>query len=225
MLPYLESLKPNGIEKSFIQKKILCIIEGDLEFRYISKIFKLFGYTKGCYPLSEEFIKIAWGIPNSKEANIVNYKCNFQGGSRKSAKVPFPAIQAFELFNRDLIIFDSIVVFFDGDKDKNNEVENYFLEAFESLALPNTLLVSNPCFESSLINFCSCGNCREDMDSMEALKYPCDKYKDNFSSLECFNGAKHLISILTKDNLKILQINNSDLDNTTQIIQNFMVSK
>jgi len=225
MLDYFERLKPKGIDESTIQKKILCIIEGDLEFRYITKIFKLFGYTKGCYSLSEEFIKIAWGIPASKEKNIVNAKCNFQGGSRRDAKVPFPAIQAFEIYSRDFNIFDSIIVFFDGDKDKNKEVENYFLEAFKSLTLANTLLVSQPCFESSLIDFCSCGSCREDINRIEALKYPCDKYKKNFSKLSCFHGTKNLIKSLGIDDLKRIQANKSNLHGTTQIIKNFMESK
>ena len=214
MIDILERSKPNRPKIDYnSSKKILCIIEGDLEFRYISKIFQLYGYNQGCYKLSQNLIKIAWGIPLNKNINIVNSRCNFQGGSRKNAKVPFPAIQAFKLFNRDLTIFDSIIVFFDGDKDKNREVENYFIKEFQNLEIENSLLVSMPCFESSLIDFCSCGNCRESIQNIEDGKYPCDKYKNNFSKLDCFNGSKHLIVNLKDfiDNLtnsKLIQVNN-----------------
>ena len=220
MVDFLERLKPKGEEDNFFSKKVLCIIEGDLELRYIVKIFKLFGYTKGCYPLSNELIKIAWGGTLPRNVNIVNNKCKFQGGSLKGRKVPFPAIDAFELYSRDLAIFDSILVFFDGDKDKNNEVEEYFKEQFKDLKINNSLLVSMPCFESSLIDFCHCGSCREEIDNMEEGKYPCDKYKNNFSKLECFEGAKHLIISLKRDNIK--KINDSSLIHVNKIIQNYM---
>lgn len=225
MLPFLEKLQPNNIEENTIRKKILCIIEGDLELRYIVKIFKIFGYEKGCYPLTEECIKVAWGDKFPPHINIVNStNCTFLGGSSiKGRKVPFPAIDAFEQYEDDLTIFDSIIIFFDGDKDKENEVENYFKEAFKDLALKNSLLVSNPCFESSLIDFCSCNKCREDINNREEGKYPCDKYKNNFSQLNCFSGSKHLISNLNKNNLQTLKTNNSKLNATNQLIQEFMI--
>ena len=221
MLPFLKELQPKTEEDSAIKKKILCIIEGDLEFRYIVKIFKLFGYKKGCYLLSNELITVAWGDKFPKHQNIVNEKCIFQGGSsKKGRRVPFPAIDAFELYGRDLNIFDSVVVFFDGDKDKNNEVENYFKEQFKNLEIKNSLLVSMPCFESTLIDFCHCGKCKEMMNSIENEKYPCGKYKNNFSKLFCFEGSKNLITNLNKENL--LELRGSKLIEINQLIDNFM---
>ena len=222
MLKILEKLQPNGTRDNSLQKKILCIIEGDLEFRYIVKIFKLFGYEKGCYPLSNELIKVAWGKTITPSQNIIQLNCRFQGGSLKGRKVPFPAIDAFELYEDDLTVFDSIIVFFDGDKDKNNEVENYFINRFSTLNIKNSLLVSIPCFESTLIDFCSCGACREMIEDIDNEKYPCDKYKKNFSMLNCFNGIKNLIislNIGTINNLK-----ESKLLHVNQIINNFMNS-
>ena len=218
----LNSLKPKVEVSEFGQKKILCIIEGDLEFRYISKIFKLYGYEKGCYALSEEKIKIAWGMPKSKKENIVSLKCLFQGGSRKGANVPFPAIQSFEIFARDLSVFNSVLVFFDGDKDKNNEVEEYFIEAFKGINISNTLLVSIPCFESTLIDFCTCEKCRIHINNIEDEKYPCDKYKNNFSKLECFKGDKHLVANLTIKQIDTLKEKTSKLNSVNVIIQDFM---
>lgn len=222
MIDVLKQLQPNVAEETLIQKKILCIIEGDLEFRYISKIFNLFGYKKGCYPLSAELVKVAWGDRLPKNINIVNEKCEFQGGSLKGRKVPFPAIDAFELYSRDLAIFDSVIVFFDGDKDKNNEVEEYFKEEFKDLGIDNSLLVSMPCFESTLIDFCICGKCREGINNIADGRYPCDKYKKNFSKLECFKGIKHLIVNLDNEKLDALATINSKLNPINNIIQNYM---
>jgi len=220
MIDVLKQLQPKVSEESSIQKKILCIIEGDLEFRYLAKIFKLFGYTKDCYSLSNEFVKIAWGDMLPKNMNIVNEKCKFQGGSLKGRRVPFPAIDAFELYSGDLDIFDSVVVFFDGDKDKDNEVKEYFEEVFENLEISNSLLVSVSCFESTLIDFCICGKCRERINTIVDGKYPCDKYKNNFSKLECFEGSKHLIVNLNQDSIEDLK--SSNLISVNQIIQNYM---
>ena len=69
----------------------------------------------------------------------------------------------------------------------------------------------------SLIDFCICNNCRVDIENIKDEKYPCDKYKNNFSSLECFNGTKYLISNL---NLKNLQ-KESKLNQTNSIINRF----
>jgi len=223
MLEYLDKLQQSTVEESSIPKKILCIIEGDLEFRYIVKIFKLFGYEKGCYPLSEEFIKIAWGNNSVPNQNIVNQKCQFKGGSSvKGRSVPYPALDAFEMYADDLTIFDSIIVFFDEDKDRliNHEVENYFKEVFKTLDLENVLMVSTPCFESTLIDFCSCGNCRIEVEKVEDEKYPCDKYKNNFSKLACFKGTKNLIVNLNQERLNGLK--NEKLIKVNRIIQNYM---
>jgi len=222
MLASLESLKPNRpkVSSSF-QKRILCIIEGDLEFRYITSIFKLYGYSKGCYELSEELIKVAWG-KNIPTINIVDENCLFQGGSHKDSKAPFPAINAFEIFERDLSIFDSVFVFFDADLDKDKEVENYFTTKFSSLAMPHCLLVSEPCFESTLIDFCSCGSCRSNINSIDNTRYPCDKYKDNFSKLKCFSGSKHLITGLKNKQIIDLKAKVSELNCVNEIIEEFM---
>ena len=226
MFSFLEEINPpQKIDKKPTHKRILCIIEGDLEFRYIVKIFKLFGYKGSCYSLSNELITIAWGNSTSKDQNIVQPNCKFQGGSLKGRKVPFPAIDAFTLYNRDLSIFDSVIVFFDGDKDKDNEVENYFKEQFKNLEIKNTLLVSMPCFESSLIDFCCCGSCREDIDNKEDGKYPCDKYKKSFSSLDCFKGAKDLIVNLNQEKIDILQEKGSILSQANSLIKTFMSKK
>ncbi len=223
MLDYLDKLQQPVEEERTVQKKILCIIEGDLEFRYIVKVFKLFGSNKECYALSEDFIKVAWGNSNVPNQNIVNKKCQFKGGSSiKGRKVPYPALDAFEMYADDLTIFDSIIVFFDEDKDRliNHKVENYFKEAFKKLELDNALVVSVPCFESTLIDFCSCGKCRKTIESIEDKKYPCDKYKNNFSKLECFKGAKNLITKLNQN--KIENLNASKLMEVNKIIQNYM---
>lgn len=223
MLAHLESLKPHRpkIDDSSA-KKILCIIEGDLEFRYITKIFKLYGYKKSCYELSEELIKVAWG-KNIPTLNIVNKNCLFNGGSHKGRKVPFPAIDAFEIFKRDLSIFDSVFVFFDADLDKDNEVENYFVDKLDSLEISNCLLISNPCFESSLIDFCSCGNCRGKIEEIADEKNPCDKYKNNFSKLNCFDGSKHLVVNLVNENILKLKDKSSELNCVNNIIEKFIL--
>ena len=225
MLANLESLKPNRPEVDSIpQKRILCIIEGDLEFRYISKIFKLCGYDKGCYKLSEKLVKVAWG-KNIPTLNIVNKDCLFQGGSLKNSKVPLPAIDAFEIFKRDLSIFSSVFVFFDSDLDREKEVENYFIEKFSSLEIHNCLLASTPCFESSLVDFCSCGNCREQINAIADEKFPCDKYKNNFSKLACFSGSRHLVSNLTNEDILDLQSKISKLNCINTSIKNFMLEQ
>jgi len=227
VLGYLDRLQQSE-EEEFLQKKILCIIEGDLEFRYITKIFTLYGFDKGCYALSENLIKIAWGKNNTPNKNIVNKKCVFKGGgSSKGRKVPYPALDAFEMYEDDLSIFDAVIVFFDEDKDRliNHEVENYFKNVFKNFTLENVLVVSIPCFESTLIDYCHCGKCRDDIDNIEDEQYPCEKYKNNFSTLECFNGAKHLVSRLNIKEVNILKSKTSTLNDVHVIIEKFMNKK
>jgi len=86
-------------------------------------------------------------------------------------------------------------------------------------------LVSIPCFESTLIDFCICGKCREEINSIAEGRYPCDKYKQNFSKLKCFIGIKHLIVNLNNKNINDLNHINSKLNDVTKIIQNFMKTK
>ena len=220
MVEFLEKLKPKVENGNSLNKKILCIIEGNIELRYIVKVFKLFGYEKDCHTLSSELIKVAWGKNLPIHKNIVNENCKFQGGSLKDRKVPFPAIDAFELYSKDLSIFDSVIVFFDGDKDIENKVEKYFNEELKKFEIKHCLLVSIPCFESTLIDFCVCGKCRAKINSIEEEKYPCDKYKNNFSKLGCFSGVKHLIANLEIDSIKSLE--SSNLTSANELIENFM---
>lgn len=230
MLANLESLKPNRPKvASSIQKRILCIIEGEFELKYIVKIFQLYGYTRDCLQLTEDFIKVAWCDKLPKHMNIVrkvNETCKFDGGGTcKGSPVPTPAIKAFEMYNQDLSIFDSIFVFFDSDKDKKKEVENYFIEKFSSLEIHNCLLVSTPCFESSLVDFCSCGSCREQINNTADENFPCDKYKNNFSKLACFSGTRHLVSNLTNQDILDLQSKMSKLNCVNSSIENFMLKQ
>jgi len=227
VLAQLNDLKPNRPkESSKIKKRVLCILEGNLELEYIVKVFKLFGYDGNCFELTEEHIRVAWGKKLAKHQNIVQETkkgCYFEGGSHKGSKVPFPAISAFELYNRDISFFDAVMVFFDSDKDENNEVQEYFNDKFQNLEIKNVLLVSAPCFESTLIDFCFCGHCRTIIEQIENEKYPCNKYKNNFSKLECFKEVKTAKGIV--NSLKITDINllsNIKLSQVNQIIQNQM---
>jgi len=239
MIDYLKKLITfDASKKPVVPKKILCIIEGKLELDYIMKIFQLFGYTKACYDLTEQFIKVAWGNHVPLTVNIVDKKCEFQGGSLKNNKTPQPAIQTFELFKDSLNLFDSIIVLFDGDEDKNNEVEKYFIEQFKGeLPIKNYLLVSKPCFESTLIDFCRCNSCRKDIENMEDARRPCDKYKNKFSSLKCFSKftndeykdkkvtAKGLVTYLDMSNIKYLETKDSKLNTVNLFISEFMKNK
>jgi len=129
------------------------------------------------------------------------------------------------MYNQDLSIFNSIFVFFDSDKDNEKEVENYFTEKFSSLEIHNCLLISTPCFESSLIDFCSCGNCREQINNILDEKTPCEKYKKNFSKLACFSGSKHLVSNLTNKDILGLRSKTSELNCVNDCIENFMLKQ
>jgi len=230
MLANLESLKPNRPKVNVSSKKrILCILEGEFELRYIVKIFQLYGYTQDCLKLTEDLIKVAWCDKLPKHINIVHKVkgiCKFDGGGTcKGSPVATPAIKAFEMYNQDLSIFDSVFVFFDSDKDKNQEVENYFIEKFSSLKIDNCLLVSTPCFESTLVDFCSCGNCRKQINDITDEKSPCYKYKNNFSKLNCFIGSKHLVSTLINKDILNLQRKISKLNCVNKIIENFILEQ
>ena len=227
MLAQLNGLKPNRPkEVNSAQKRVLCIIEGSLELQYIVKVFQLLGYEKDCFELSEEFIRVAWGKKLAKNQNIVSKTkkgCTFEGGSHKNSKVPFPAISAFELYGRDISFFDSVIVFFDSDKDINTEVQNYFEKKFIDLEIKNILLVSTPCFENTLIDFCSCGNCRKVISSLVDKKEECLEYKDGLATLKCFEDfktGKGIVANLKTDNIENLE--NSQLFKVNQIINNFM---
>lgn len=227
MLAQLNDLKPNRPkEVSSTKKRVLCIIEGNLELQYIVKIFQLLGSKKDCFELSETFIRVAWGKKFAKNKNIVSKTkkgCTFEGGSHKNSKVPFPAISAFELYGRDIGFFDSVIVFFDSDKDVNKEVQNYFEKKFLNLEIENALLVSIPCFESTLIDFCFCGNCRELIENVADTKEACSKYKDGLIDLKCFENlktGKGIVSNLKINNIESLK--NSNLIQVNQIVQKYM---
>lgn len=232
----IESSSLVGEKKS---NKILCIIEGQTEFKYISKVFELYGYKKGCFSLSEEHVKVAWGSKFPQSYNLVNTKCSFPGGScQKGFPVPWPAVKAYEMYkvaDGEIPIYDSILVIFDSDKDKDNEVQKYFEKEFKNLNKPKLLLVSTPCFESAMIDFCQCGNCRNEIDSIKLEdKPPCEKYKKKFSSLSCFSKfsnsnctsekvtAEGLISYLDLDNINNIE---TPLKSLHELISNLEINQ
>ena len=140
-----------------------------------NNLFKLNGAKEQCDELSKNKIKVSWG----RDIIVVN-KCNFKGGGcYKDIPVPVPAQESLEFEKDNLWLYDSIIVMFDGDKDNNNKVNNYFLKKQESLG-NLILLVSQPCFESTLIDYCLCGKCRTDVNSMDETAFIGGKYVSQF---------------------------------------------
>lgn len=237
MVSYLQELKTYKEEETVsttISKKLLCIIEGKRELKYITRIFTIFKSMQSCYDLTNTKIKIAWGNRFPMHINLVDESCNFQGGSLKNSPVPTPAIEAFEMYKTNLSFYDGIIVIFDGDKDKNNIVRNYFNAQFSYIGIEMCLVISDPCFESTLIDYCSCGNCKSTMLSLPNEAFPCDKYKNNFSSLNCFLNftnsnctnqkitSKGLITFLDMSNIINLKSNVSQLNPLNKLIENFI---
>jgi hypothetical protein len=200
MINILNQFKP----KTPKINKVLCIIEGQTELQYLLQVFRKYIEIR-CDEFIDEFVVVRWG----KLIPTIKGYCKFQGGAQKDIKMPFPALEAFEFEREYLENYFAIIVMFDGDKDKNREVEKIFLEKLKSIKVKNILLVSNPCFESSLIDYCKCGECRDKINSFEETKYPCDKYKNNFSKLNCFKGVNNLIENIkdySTQNEKLLKI-------------------
>ncbi|MCT7573944.1 hypothetical protein N5U00_01270 [Aliarcobacter butzleri] len=177
----LKSLQ-TSIESESKINKILCILEGKLELNLIFNLYKILGYDKCCDELSKEKINVGWG----KEITIVS-NCNFQGGNQPKLKTPKPAIEAFNLYKSKINKYQAVVVVFDGDLDDDSDVENFFKSELPSLSIDNLLIVSKPCFEKTLIDFCKCGNCLSKVISLPDIKNSkCRKYKENFPTLNCF---------------------------------------
>lgn len=214
----LERFKPELKSKKDIgfDRKILCIVEGQIELKYLYHLFVSFGFNGRCNNFVEDKIKVSWG----KQRVFVSGYCKFGGGSQKGSTVPRPAQEAFEFEKSNLELYSHIVVLFDSDKDKANEVEKYFEYELNQVSNGNFLLASKPCFESSLIDYCRCGKCREDIDSIEDKKYPCDKYKNSFSNLKCFDGVDSLIVNLNEDDIVYLKRNNSSLYELSEMVKN-----
>lgn len=189
MIDFLSQFKPELTEEpTFKDKKILCILEGKEELKYIYNIFKLNGYNGSCDLLAQSKIKVSWG---KYETVVTN--CNFKGGGCcKGVPVPVPAMESLEFEKNNLCSYDNIFVMFDSDKDSKNKVKNYFNTQKKDIN-NLVLLASDPCFESTLIDYCYCGKCREKINKTKEEKYPCGKYKKSFSSLNCFDGVSHLI--------------------------------
>jgi len=211
MIDLLKQFKPeleNDLENYNLKKKILCILEGKEELKYIYKIFQLNGYNSNCDNLDIDCIKLSWG----KEQKID--KCDFKGGSWiKGCPVPKPVLESLNKENDNFWLYEYIIIMFDSDKDRNNFVQNSVL----GKNLDNIiLLVSNPCFESTLIDYCSCGSCRDYIDNLSKTKYPCSKYKNNFSKLNCFKGVGDLIV-----NLENYQTNNIKLNTINYYISKY----
>ncbi len=114
MSSFLSQFKPELKQKMNIKnKKILCIVEGKEELKYIYNLFKLNGAKEQCDELSKNKIKVSWG----RDVIVVN-KCNFKGGGcYKDIPVPVPAQESLEFEKDNLWLYDSIIVMFDGDKD------------------------------------------------------------------------------------------------------------
>jgi len=203
MVEVIEFAKPelkNDVEFR-LPRKLLCILEGQLELKYIHKLFKICGYTKGCDNLGNDCIKLNWG----KEQKIE--KCNFSGGSNiKGYPTPQPALESLNKEKDNFWLYEYVIVIFDSDKDINNKVENFILEKKNDKII---LLVSNPCFEATLIDYCYCGKAKININKIPDTEPPCYKYKKNFSSLGCFNGVNHLIQnleLFTSKNIKLNSI-------------------
>jgi hypothetical protein len=198
-----------------IYKKMLCIVEGQTELKYIYNLFRSFGFDGRCKELLSKHIKVSWG---KTQVTVKNY-CNFQGGSQDGSVVPRPAQEAFEFEKDNIELYSDIVVLFDSDKDKNEEVKNYFLDELNKIDTKSFLLSSKPCFEGSLIDYCRCGQCKIDIEKLDEENRPCDRYKNNFSKLNCFNGVGALIDSISKDDTKYLAQNHSQLLNLSRFIE------
>ncbi|MEA2018963.1 MAG: hypothetical protein U9N59_11000 [Campylobacterota bacterium] len=212
MVEFLNQFKPELSKViSHSNKKILCILEGKEELKYIYNTFKLYDYSNGCDTLAKELIKVSWGRDNQIVKN-----CNFNGGGcYKGIPVPVPAIESYEFEKDNFWLYDNIIVMFDSDKDDESKVEKYFNTQIEDKLF---ILASEPCFESTLIDYCKCGNCRDDIEKLNEEKYPCDKYKNNFSSLHCFDGVGHLLVHLEDYTLQSV----SKLKTINNIVKNKM---
>ncbi|MFY9103646.1 hypothetical protein OZY38_00155 [Aliarcobacter cryaerophilus] len=177
----LKSLQTSAESDGKINK-ILCILEGKLELNLIFNLYRLLGYQKCCDELSKEKINVGWG----KDIIIVS-KCNFPGGNRPKLKTPKGAIEAFNFYKNKINKYQAVVVVFDGDLDDNSEVESFFKQELPSLSIDQLLIVSQPCFEKTLIDFCTCGNCLSQAISLPDIKQSkCKKYKKGFNVLTCF---------------------------------------
>jgi hypothetical protein len=198
MIDILNQFRPQTHKNN----NILCIIEGQTELKYLLYVFRKYLEVR-CNEFVNDFVIVRWG----KKIPVIKGYCKFQGGSQENSKAPLPALEAFEFERDNLENYFAIIIMFDGDIDK--EVETILLEKLSSIDVKNVLLVSHPCFESTLIDYCQCGQCRNKIDSFPNTKYPCDKYKNNFSKLNCFNGVDDLIVNIknySTKNKKLLEI-------------------
>jgi len=213
MNKFLESQK-TYISKFDNGSKILLIVEGKTELFFITKIYALLKnefikdsfkklktlQLRLCQNYIDEVFTLSWG------KNFNNCE-NFQGGGKNA---PYPAIESFEIYKNRLDTFNFIIVMFDGDKDKKKEVSNYFIETFRNLKINHYLLISNPCFEKSLIQFFSKEDKLFDSDFCEDknLFSSLDSFK-NFNSEFCRNkqvDANGLIRCIDLENIKNLDI-------------------
>lgn len=176
--------------------KILCILEGKLELNIIFRIFNLLGFSNCCDDLASKKIKVAWG----KENQIVS-NCNFNGGHQTGALTPLPAKEAYNVYKNKVNSYKGILTIFDSDVDINSNIENFFINEYQTINIEKYLLVSNPCFEKTLIDFCSCGQCLTIALALpENPTSKCQKYKTNFPQLPCFKS-------FTNTNYKKRQVN------------------
>ena len=201
MVEIINFAKPelNKDIKSKLSKKILCIIEGKLELKYIHKIFQICGYTKKCDDLDRDYIKLSWG----KEQKIK--KCNFQGGDIKNFPTPKPAIESLNQEKDNFWLYEYIIILFDSDRDMNHIVENHILNEKNEKII---LLTSNPCFEATLIDYCKTAKKNIETKNINKNgKSSCEEYKKNFSKLGCSQGVSYLIH-----NLKLFTTQNIQLN-------------
>ena len=219
----LNSLKPNTDSAKI--DKLLCILEGNLELKIIFQIYNLLGLSESCNELVSKKIKVIWG----KDKQVVS-NCKFNGGHQRGSPSPLPAKEAFKLYKNKINSFNGVLTIFDGDVDTNSEIETFFKEEYRGINVKKYLLVSQPCFEKTLIDFCSCGQCLSIAVNLpENPVSKCQKYKTNFPKLPCFKSftnsnykkrevnADKLVEKLDMNNLSALS-NSSKIRKLTDFI-------
>lgn len=221
----LNSLKTNTNSPKI--DKVLCILEGKLELNIIFRIYNLLGLSECCDKLALEKIKVIWGKGNQVVSN-----CNFNGGHQSGSPTPLPAKEAFNLYKTKIDSFNGILTIFDGDVDTNSEIEIFFNNEYSNINVKKYLLVSQPCFEKTLIDFCSCGQCLTIALALpENPASKCQKYKTNFPQLPCFKSftnsnyrRRQVSSDILVDKLDMNNLSNLSTTSKITELKDFIIS-
>lgn len=166
--------------QNYKKDKILCIVEGKDELNLVKKIYQICENIEiSCQDFLNNKIELSWGKSEVFWNDIE--KCNFQGGHITGCSTPYPVLESLK--NKNIDVYKSILIVFDGDCDVGESVYNSAKALTE--VYKKFILRCEPCLEKEMVLFLA----NEQTSSYIEMNYQlledskCKWYKNNIVAI------------------------------------------